>query len=195
MRHIISVLTTKLSWKWSLTNDSSIFCRMSLYNSCYNFYSVDAFYEPDDFGIVEVVIIGHDNSGSAPGWLLERVSFTPRMHVCGRCIGLWSKFCVLWCDDQNISSWSEMSENISSASPRYTRAESALYTLVQKLSEFICNVESWYLNPIDQFAILRVILWCVSLLVVRISKYFFRASGTCSCQQSSKNLVSKWQLR
>ena len=181
-----------LSWKWSLTNDSSVFCRMSLYNSCYNFYSVDAFYEPDDFGIVEVVIIGHDNSGSAPGWLLERVSFTPRMHVCGRCIGLWSKFSVLW--------WSKiqfMIRNVREhcASPRYTRAESALYTLVQKLSEFFCYVRSWYLNPIDQFAILRVILWCVSVLVVKISKYFFRASSICSCQQSSKNLVPKWQLR
>ena len=60
---------------------------MSLYNFCYNSYSVDAFYEPDDFGIVEVVTIGHDNSGRGPGWYLEKVSFPHRMHVYGGCIG------------------------------------------------------------------------------------------------------------
>ena len=37
------------------------------------FCSVDTFYEPDDFGTIEAVTIGHDNTGDRPDWDFEKV--------------------------------------------------------------------------------------------------------------------------
>ena len=51
-------------------------------------FSVDAFYEPDDFGILEKVTIGHDNSGYAAGWYFEKVSFTPWICLRDGCTSL-----------------------------------------------------------------------------------------------------------
>ena len=40
--------------------------------------SVDHFYEPEDFGILEAVTIGHDNSKDYADWDFHKVSFIPR---------------------------------------------------------------------------------------------------------------------
>ena len=57
----------------------------------HNFFSVDVFYEPDDFGMLDVVTIGHDFSGRYAGWDFEQVSFTPWLHVRGTC-----RYASLW---------------------------------------------------------------------------------------------------
>ena len=46
------------------------------YITCGVFFSVDTFYEPNDFGKLIVVTIGHDNSGRWPNWDFEKVSFS-----------------------------------------------------------------------------------------------------------------------
>ena len=73
---------------------------ISLFHLGYGFYRVDIFYEPDDFGILEAVTVGHDNTQLLASWDFEKVSFTPRFHTRGGCNSLSSKIPCFWANSK-----------------------------------------------------------------------------------------------